>query len=161
MPIELTIREATNEDAEAIRQINLCAWDGNVTHQMLEERHGLLNGKPWAEQIADSVAANLGRDDVTVFVAEHEGRVVGYASAQISSAVPHDVGTVGYNAVEPESRRRGVGTALMRRVRDHLKDHGARTLVVWTLEKSEAARRMYEGLGFRELTRMIHYRMDC
>ncbi len=51
--------------------------------------------------------------------------------------------------------------ALMRRVLNHLKAQGARVLVVWTLEKSEAARRMYEGLGFKELIRMVHYSMDC
>ena len=49
----------------------------------------------------------------------------------------------------------------MRRVLDHLKAQGARVLVVWTLEKSEGARRMYEGLGFEELTRMVHYSMHC
>jgi len=159
--LRFTIREATAPDDEAIRRINLCAWAGYTSHDLLERRHGMLNGTPWRERIADAVAANFRSPHVTVFVAETGGRVIGYASAQFNPDGGSEVGIVGYNAVDPDFRRQGVGRALVQRVVDHLKAQGARVLQVWTLERGEPARRLYESLGFQEFMRMVHYSMDC
>ena len=161
MSTELRIRQATEADADAIRDINKRAWPGYTTHELLERRHGMLNGRPWAEHIASAVAANMRGRNVTTFVAEREGRVIGYATAQIAKDKPSDTGTVGYNAVDPDHRGRGVGTALIRHVVAFLEEKGARVLTVVTLEIDEPVRRIYERLGFKELTRLVYYSMDC
>ncbi len=156
------IRLATQGDHEAIGEINRRAWSGGITtHELLERRHGLVDGRSWTEHITDAVADSLRRPDVTTFVAEREGQVVGYATAQIKrEGLISDVGIVGYNAVHPNYRGRGIGTALCERVMSYLKEEEARVLAVWTLEVDEPARRIYERLGFKELTRFVYYSMD-
>lgn len=39
---------------------------------------------------------------------------------------------------------------------EHLKEQGARVLAVWTLEADKLVRRIYERLGFEELTRFVY-----
>jgi ribosomal protein S18 acetylase RimI-like enzyme len=156
------IRQATLEDQQAIDSINHRAWSGGITtHELLEQRHGLIGGRPWVKHIIDAVAANLARPDVTAFVAEQDDRIVGYATAEIkqdeSSAA---VGIVGYNAVDPDFRGQGIGTALCDRVMSFLKEAGAQVLAVWTLESDAPARRIYERQGFEELTRFVYYSME-
>lgn len=156
------IRPATQDDLQAIADINRRAWAGGMTTQeLLEQRHGPIDGCSWIEHIVDAVTTHLAQPDVTTFVAEQEGQVVGYAAAQIKrEESPSDVGIVSYNAVHPDYRGRGIGTALIKAVVSHLKEQGARVLVVWTLEADEPACRIYERLGFKELTRFVYYSMD-
>jgi ribosomal protein S18 acetylase RimI-like enzyme len=161
-PKKFSIRKAQQEDHDAIAEINRRAWAGGITtHELLEKRHGPIDGRPWAEHVVDAVTAHVDQSDVTTFVAEDGGRVVGYAAAQIRrEEPPSDVGVVSYNAVDPEYRGRGIGTALTRHVVDYLKQQGARVLAVWTLEADEPARRLYERLGFQELARFVYYSME-
>lgn len=155
------IRLASEGDRPAIDAINRRAWAGGLTtHELLERRHGPVEGRPWAEQITRAVATHLARPDVTTFVAERDGRVIGYAAAQIGHEPPSDLGTVSYNAVDPDYQGQGVGTALVEHVVAYLWEQGARVLTVVTLECDEPARRIYERLGFRELTRLIYYSRD-
>jgi GNAT superfamily N-acetyltransferase len=156
------IRLAVEADQEAIAEINRHAWSGGITtYELLEQRHGPIDGKPWAEQIVEAAAAHLAQPHVTTFVAERDGQIVGYAAAEMKQVEPPaDVGIVSYNAVDPGHQGRGIGTALVRRVVEHLKEQGARVLLVWTLEADEPACRIYERLGFKELTRFIYYSRD-
>ncbi|MET8092168.1 GNAT family N-acetyltransferase [Micromonospora sp. NPDC005220] len=61
------------------------------------------------------------------FVAEVDGRVVGWTSAEpnASTSVP-DFGNVNLLHVHPDHRRRGVGTALLTAATDHLRPLGVR-----------------------------------
>jgi ribosomal protein S18 acetylase RimI-like enzyme len=165
------IRLATEDDLDTIRGIDLRAWSGGITtHELLEQRHGLIDGCPWAERIADAAATHLAGPDVTTFVAElapstgsgQVGRVVGYAAAEIKREDPvSEIGIVSYNAVDPAYQGRGIGTALMEQVTRYLKEQGARVLAVWTLEVDAPARHIYEKLGFKELTRFVYYTRDA
>jgi ribosomal-protein-alanine N-acetyltransferase len=121
----------------------------------------VLGGCLWNERIAGAVRAALERPSITTFVAEQAGRVVGYATAEIEQENGQsDIGIVGYNAVHPDYRGQGIGSALVRRVIRHLKDQGARVLAVWTLKADEAACHIYEKMGFRELARFVYYSME-
>ena len=55
-----TIRLATEDDVSAIRTINLRAWSGGITtHELLERRHGQIDGCSWVERMADAAATHL------------------------------------------------------------------------------------------------------
>jgi ribosomal protein S18 acetylase RimI-like enzyme len=160
--VQFHIREAAQTDMAAIEDINRRAWEGGITtHELLQQRHGRLNGTDWTESITRAVAEHLARPDVTVFVAEHDSRVIGYASAQISREPPSEMGTVSYNAVDPDFHGRGVGTALIEHVIVYLQAQGARALNVVTIESDEPAMHIYEKLGFTKLTSLIYYTRDC
>jgi GNAT superfamily N-acetyltransferase len=77
-----------------------------------------------------------------IWVAEVEGRVVGFA------ALSGDL--LGHLYVHPDAQRRGVGSALFDVVKRERPD-GAR---LWVFQRNEDARRFYEGHGCRlvELT---------
>jgi len=158
MTVEPLVREATPADEEAIRQINMVAWAGGYCRaELLEERHGPIGGRPWAERIAESVMNYVRGDAVTTFVAERNGAVVGFAACHVADGY----GNVGYNAVLPDHRGRGVGTALVERVVEFLRRQGAPVLVVSTLVSDAPVRHIYEGLGFQELSRSVYYTMDA
>lgn len=161
-PYPYHIRSAIEADYAQIMAINRRAWDGGITTvELLEQRHGIVDGMPWTEQIVYDVADHLAQPNVTTFVAEREGRVLGYAAAQVKRREPSsEVGILSYNAVDPDYRGQGIGTALSKHATSYLKEQGVRVLVVWTLESDKPARRVYEGLGFNELTRFVYYSMD-
>jgi ribosomal protein S18 acetylase RimI-like enzyme len=71
------------------------------------------------------------------------------------------VGTVSYNAVAPEFRGVGVGSALIQHVVDYLIAQGARVLNVVTLDDDTAALRLYERMGFRRLTSLVLLSRDA
>ena len=50
---------------------------------------------------------------------------------------------------KPDSRRAGVGRALVSAVVDWARDTGATSVDVWVTSGNEPARRLYEALGFR------------
>jgi len=154
---DLKIRQANDSDKQAIWEINIKAWDGCTNSELLEARHGVIDGKGWRQRIAESIAKSMSRESVTTFVAEVNGSVVGYAEAMMDRHPSSEVGVIGHNAVAPEYRRRGIGAALVARVIELLTGRGARVLKVITLLSDEPVRRIYENLGFTEFTRMIYY----
>lgn len=76
-----------------------------------------------------------------VWVAEHAGRIVGYASA--------DGEFLNNLYVLTEHQSRGVGTALLAAVMEHSRDG----VKLWTFEPNRAAIRFYERHGFVTIQR--------
>ncbi len=156
------IRQATPSDQDAVEAINRQSWSGRITtHQLLENRHGRLNDRDWTERIVQAVSEHLSQPEVITFVAEQQGKVIGYAAAQISLQPWADVGAVSYNAVLPEHRGCGVGSALIEHVMHYLKAKGARVLTVVTLDSDDPAKHIYERLGFEPLAVLIYYSQKC
>ncbi|NIM94046.1 MAG: GNAT family N-acetyltransferase [Anaerolineales bacterium] len=152
------IRLMESSDISAVEAINLTSWPGYTTSELLEKRYGQIEGRPWQERITNDVLTHIQRDDVTTFVAEVDDEVIGYAAAQIETEPsPSEIGIVSYNAVSPDHRGMGIGSALVQQVMDYLEEQGARILLVWTLEVGETARHIYESHGFEELTRFVYY----
>ena len=77
------------------------------------------------------------------FVAELESEPVGH----VSTICYGKLGWIGLLIVNPEKRGRGIGTTLMQKAVDYLKQAGAETL---KLEAEETAVPLYRSLGFKE-----------
>ncbi|WP_328420838.1 GNAT family N-acetyltransferase [Micromonospora sp. NBC_00389] len=68
----------------------------------------------------------------TAFVAEVDGQVVGWASAQrVAWTSTPDVGDIALLHVHPEHRRRGIGSRVLAAATDHLAPLGIRRLRSW------------------------------
>jgi len=152
------IRLAEPKDLEAILDITRRAWAESTVHKLLEDRHGVIGGKPWHEHKCDEIHAMGEADWSRVLVCEEEGRVVGYAGWGYDPE--RRVGEVSNNAVDPDFQGRGIATALIARVVERLREQGARVLVVRTFAENRAARQVYEKMGFKLLVDSVIYSME-
>jgi ribosomal-protein-alanine N-acetyltransferase len=100
----------------------------------------------WADEFA-----RLSEDRV-ILVAD-EGRVVGYAVLLVPP-VAEDVVEVLRVAVTPAERRTGIGGQLMVMVLDRC---AGRTVLLEVAAGNEAARGLYAGFGFEEISRRRGY----
>ena len=105
---------------------------------------------PWSR---DAFQALLLREDADVWVFDAEGRVTGYAVLWTSA----DEAELANLAVEPGSRRGGVGLSLVERALETARARGAATVYLEVRESNEAAARLYERLGFRQITMRRNY----
>lgn len=137
MPTEpdspLLLRPATEADAGAVAEVHLAARRG-------AERAGAMPPSAHAaEETGRWLAGRLGEDEV--WVAERDGRLVGYA--RFTSTWLDDL------YVLPSYAGRGVGSALL----DVVKAQRPHGFCLWVFETNTPARAFYAGHGLVELER--------
>ena len=142
----ITIRRATAEDAEAITRVRIDGW-----------RRSYKGIVPQASLDAMSVEASLPLwqrvlaapgDVASVFVAERDGDVVGFAAGN-RLAEPK----LGFDAeltaiyLAQDVQRHGLGRRLVGTIAAERASHGASGMIVWVLAGNKNARAFYEALG--------------
>ena len=116
---------------------------------------------PAGEEIADAYMSDMflqcAMSRGTIFVADRDGRVVGFATllSQCSSGELDD-GDVEFAllsdiVVREECRAQGVGRQLLESAEAQARKDGALWLRVSVLARNRLARQLYESLGFSEL----------
>ena len=107
------------------------------------------------------LGTQLDDPEAVIYVAEHDGRIVGYVYAGIEplswkelrdrAGFVHDV------VVAPEARCHGIARRLIEAATAWLESAGAPRVMLWTAEKNATAQVLFERLGFRrtmiEMTR--------
>ena len=88
-----------------------------------------------------------------LIVAESGGNLIGYTL----STVQLGDGLLGRVGVAPESRRRGVGTLLVRDVLEHVRHEGVRHVTLCTQTDNAASRALYAKTGFRDTGRRFAF----
>jgi GNAT superfamily N-acetyltransferase len=129
---DVLIRAARPEDAAAIADVHIAARRAAMPY--LPELYSHADTRGWfASHVLPTCA---------VWVAEREGRVVGFAALAGQ--------TLEHLYVRPGHQGRGIGGALLEVARLESPDR----LELWTFQRNEAARRFYErrGFGVAELT---------
>jgi len=125
------------------------------------DRHRFLAPGPHPEESYGRFLASQRGDDVAVFVAERDGRIVGYVYAGIEpqswkelrdvAGFIHDI------VVDEDARHAGVGARLVEVASEWLVGRGAPRVMLWTAQQNTPAQRLFERLGFRrtmiEMTR--------
>lgn len=111
---------------------------------------GIAEAPHWAET---EYVAIIGKgDDGAIrrcfFVAEAEGRLLGFAVGKVIGSDADGLGELESVAVEAAARRRGVGRALCAAVADWCKGKGVRALELEVRAGSEGAIALYAGMGF-------------
>lgn len=137
---EPRIRRATPDDAEAISAI----WE-----VICAELVYTAVNRPFSPEQERAYIASLSERE-GVFVAEVEGRIVGFQSldrwARYTDSFDH-VGTLG-TFVLPEWRGKGIGRQLARHTMDFACAHGYEKLVVYVRAGNRRAQDFYRSLGF-------------
>lgn len=132
-PPRVHIREFLPEDMSSILEIERSSFS-----------------VPWSEGAFRSL---LRRRDSLLIVAAEGGRVVGYAAAWFAAGE----GELGDLAVDPDHRRRGIGQALVERVRSEARQRGVDRLFLQVRQSNESALALYESIGFRQVGRRQRY----
>ena len=102
------------------------------------------------EQMRARLSRISGREDYETFVAERDGRVVGFAGVMHGLSYVYDppYARLLSLVVEPEERGRGTGAALVAGAERWAREHGAEALHLTTALHREGAHRFYEGQGY-------------
>jgi len=151
----MQIRKAKETDISEIVSLTEKSWEGATFAELLEKKYGIIEGKRWYEYKGKEIE-NFRKNNLDkVLVAEENGKVVGYATYHLDK--DRKIGTVGNNAVHPDFRGRGIGSALHKEVLKELKNADMKIAVVSTLEVDKPAQHIYEKHNFKEIARIIHY----
>jgi ribosomal protein S18 acetylase RimI-like enzyme len=139
----MTIRVASASDAEAIREVARASWETDypsilgqeVVDDGVEEWYGV-----------DSVRDALGESGTRLLVATDDA-VVGFVHAVVDG----DEGHVLRLYVDPEHRRRGVGSRLLERACEELFERGADRVFALVLADNERGNAFYRDHGFEKV----------
>jgi len=138
------IRPAKLEDAPAIARVHVASWQSTYQGMLPEEFLESLSETGYAERWKRVIGEGSSR----VYVAEHEGEVVGFASGGRERA-----GETGYTGelyaiyVIDAAQRRGFGRELVRSTVAGLRELGLDDMIIWVLRDNQPARSFYERLG--------------
>lgn len=138
-----------------IREAVADEWDeaGRVTADAYREFVRGGDWDPYLQRIADV----RGRSDrTTILVALVDGRIVGSATVELAGRVePEDDPTLAPDeahirmlGISPDARGRGIGRRLMEASESLAQAQGKTIVTLHTTERMEAARSMYESLGY-------------
>jgi ribosomal protein S18 acetylase RimI-like enzyme len=111
----------------------------------------------------DSFRRTLGRFS-NVFIAELDGRVVGFMLARLKRVPPQMggvlVGELSDMWIEAGARRLGIGNRLSRNALDWLRAQGAHSVEIQILRDNEASFKLYERMGFQLEFRVVRLLWD-
>lgn len=111
----IQIRQAEKRDAAGLYN----AWQAARTHYASVDRR-IINAPISEAEFTTSIESILGRASSVTFVADDEGRLVGFIrgviEVQAPDRLPERHATVGYLYVDPAYRRMGLGEGLFRAV---------------------------------------------
>jgi ribosomal protein S18 acetylase RimI-like enzyme len=148
---DITIRQFDAErDPEPVRAIVGQIWGGG-DDALMEKRFGVIGGRPWSDWMSQSVLSYLKAEGTRSFVAERNGKLIGFCSYVIDEARKR--GTVGYNGVARHHQGRGIGSTMLDFVMSRIRAEGMAyaAVIVADNEEHAPARRNYEKHGFHRL----------
>jgi ribosomal protein S18 acetylase RimI-like enzyme len=153
--MKASIRNYRPEDLDAIKRLTVESFDGVTLEQNVETALGILHGHDWrwrkARHIDDDAAAN----PAGIFVAESEGRIVGYITTLIDREAGR--GRIPNLAVASEFRGKGLGRQLIEHALDYFRQQGLAYAMIETMAQNEAGQHLYPACGFVEVARQAHF----
>ncbi len=90
-------------------------------------------------------------------MAEFAGKIVGYVIGTVRFP---NMGHVLNIAVDPQFRRRGVGTALMKKLMEYFRGRGVSLVRLEARESNRSAHKFYLSLGFEMIGKVPLYYSD-
>jgi GNAT superfamily N-acetyltransferase len=105
------------------------------------------------------LGARLAAEESIVFVAERDGRLLGFTQLypSFSSGTMNRLWILNDLFVAPEHRRGGVGGALMKAAETFARDTGSKGLVLATQKTNATAKALYERCGWKPDALFDHY----
>ena len=142
-------------DLEAIKQLTLDSFGGVTIEENLESALGTFNGHDWRWRKGRHIDEDVAADSSGIFVAESEGRLVGYITTRIDREAGK--GRIPNLAVSAECRNRGLGKQLIEHALNYFRKEGLAYAMIETMAQNEAGQHLYPACGFVEVARQVHF----
>jgi ribosomal-protein-alanine N-acetyltransferase len=134
--MKLKLRHGTSDDALLLTDLDGRCFPPHIAYDL-----------PTFEDICEHAKS--------IVVAEVEGRVVGFAAADINDDEP--VALLITIDVDPDWRRQGVGSRLLQETHARLATLGATTIYLHVAVRSADAQRLYKRHGYSNVGRLRDY----
>jgi len=149
----MTIRPCADDDRDSVLEVAARTWGpvfAAVNAVLGQELAWRLHGEDWRTYHAVELREILDAESTVTWVAEVDGRVVGFAAARVVDP-DRRIGEVRIVGVDPTAQRAGIGAALTKHAERWLRDQGMAVAFVGTGgDPGHApARGLYEALGYR------------
>jgi GNAT superfamily N-acetyltransferase len=142
----ITIRPATAADAREIAQVRIDTWR-TAYRGLVPDAYLAAMDVEQSVALWERVLAAAG-DKASVFVAEHDGEIVGFAAANRVEEPKHGLDAeLSAAYVRHAFQRTGIGRRLVDAVARAQRAKGASGLIVWAIAGNTPARAFYESLG--------------
>lgn len=151
----LKIRLYQPDDLEAIKRLTVEAFGGVTLEQNVEDALGVLRGHDWRWRKARHVDEDVAANPAGTFVAEADGRVVGYVSTRVDRE--SGKGRIPNLAVAADFRGHGLGRRLIEHALDYFRREGLDYAMIETMAQNEVGRHLYPACGFVEVARQVHF----
>lgn len=142
-------------DLEHMRRITVEGFDGTAIDQNVELQFGKIAGHDWRWRKARQVDEDCEANPTGVFVAEEDGRVLGYITTRLDRAVSK--GRVPNLAVDTTAQGRGIGRKLIEHAVEYCRREGMAYVMIETMANNVVGQHLYPSCGFVEVGRQIHY----
>jgi ribosomal protein S18 acetylase RimI-like enzyme len=143
----MDIRNATTDDVDAVRRVASESMAASYGH-VIDEAAITAAVDEWYGP--DRLIETLADDDAVFVVAVDSGSVVGFAQSEISTG-REAVGYLDWLHVVPRHRGGGIGSQLLRRLKQQLVDVGIDRLEGRVLVENQTGVSFYEEQGFSEV----------
>ncbi len=149
--LSIRVRQGDESDRDFVRDLGIRVAMTSVSpHRQVMESLVALS----YEKLLDFIFAQ----SHTIFVAEDEGRRVGFLL--LLDALPDEVSMapqafVAYMAVEPDVQRRGIGRALLNAAEGLARERGLPTIAMMVTESNVPALDLYTSSGYRTERRLL------
>jgi ribosomal protein S18 acetylase RimI-like enzyme len=151
--VRIRLYQAT--DLEELKRITIEGFEGIAIDQRAEMVVGISNGRDWRWRKARQVDEDVEANPSGVFVAEQQGKILGY----ISTRLDHDCGKgrIPNLAVDQSARGHGIGRQLIEFALQYFRQRGMTWAVIETMENNPIGQHLYPSCGFVETCRQIHF----
>jgi ribosomal protein S18 acetylase RimI-like enzyme len=152
----MLIRQATLED-----YAGLCAVFAEVDTLHVEAQPQVFRDAGDTARPRAYIASIVNDENACLWVAEHEGQIVGLVKIAIRETrdipvlVPRQYAEIGTLAVAQNYRRRGIGRALMETAERWASERGIDQIELSVWEFNDQARAFYAALGYLTASRKM------
>jgi ribosomal protein S18 acetylase RimI-like enzyme len=141
----MKIRKATLNDAAGIAKVHVDSWRSTYRGIVSDDFLSSLSYENREERWKNFMSNN--EEQQYLFVAEEEGKIVGFASGGLNRTDVNDyIGELFALYILEEYQRRGIGRALFNQMVKHFLSSNIKSMIVQVLE-ANAARNFYEAMG--------------
>ncbi|WP_458185206.1 GNAT family N-acetyltransferase [Haladaptatus sp. NG-WS-4] len=143
----MQVREARTEDIAGIKDVAARSLSSSYSHFLDEEviEHAI---EEWYSK--ENLESEMQSRGILFLVALEGGDVVGFTQSDMLPDVPE--GNILWLHVDPDYRGEGIGTTLLGRTQEELREKGVETLSGLVLAGNEEGNEFYEEHGFRKVS---------